>query len=75
MEASSTATVLAASRSEASASSDRALTSFDFKGATEDAARFRKTAVAFEDLAVAAYKGQAPLIQSRALLVPALTIR
>ena len=47
---------------------------FDFRGATEDAERFRKTAVAFEDLAVAAYKGQAPLIQSRAYLVPALAI-
>jgi Ferritin-like domain len=47
---------------------------FDFRGATEDPARFRKTAVAFEDLAVAAYKGQAPLIQSRAYLVPALAI-
>ncbi len=43
---------------------------FDFRGATEDAERFRKTAVAFEDLAVAAYKAQAPLIQSRAYLVP-----
>ena len=43
---------------------------FDFRGATEDAERFRKTAVAFEDLAVAAYKGQAPLIQSRALPRP-----
>jgi hypothetical protein len=47
---------------------------FDFRGATEDADRFRKTAVAFEDLAVAAYKGQAPLIQKRAYLVPALAI-
>jgi rubrerythrin len=47
---------------------------FDFRGATEDADRFRKTAVAFEDLAVAAYKAQAPLIQSRAYLVPALAI-
>jgi rubrerythrin len=47
---------------------------FDFRGATEDADSFRKTAVAFEDLAVAAYKGQAPLIQSRAYLVPALAI-
>ena len=43
---------------------------FDFRGATEDPERFRKTAVAFEDLAVAAYKGQAPLIQSRALSRP-----
>ena len=33
---------------------------FDFRGATEDAERFRQTAVAFEDLAVAAYKAQAP---------------
>ena len=47
---------------------------FDFRGATEDAERFRKTAVAFEDLAVAAYKGQAPLIQNRAYLVSALAI-
>jgi rubrerythrin len=47
---------------------------FDFRGATEDADRFRKTAVAFEDLAVAAYKGQAPLIKKRAYLVPALAI-
>ena len=47
---------------------------FDFRGATEDSDRFRRTAVAFEDLAVAAYKGQAPLIQSRAYLVPALAI-
>lgn len=47
---------------------------FDFRGATEDAERFRKTAVAFEDLAVAAYKAQAPEIQSRAYLVPALAI-
>jgi hypothetical protein len=47
---------------------------FDFRGATENAARFRRTAVAFEDLAVAAYKGQAPLIEDRALLVPALAI-
>ena len=36
---------------------------FDFRGATENADAFRRTAVAFEDLAVAAYKGQAPLIQ------------
>jgi Ferritin-like domain len=47
---------------------------FDFRGATEDAERFRKTAVAFEDLAVAAYKGQAPQIRSRPLLVAALGI-
>jgi hypothetical protein len=47
---------------------------FDFRGATESPERFRRTAVAFEDLAVAAYKGQAPLIQRRAYLVPALAI-
>ena len=49
-------------------------TRYDFRGATENPARFRKTAVAFEDLAVAAYKGQAPLIKRRAYLVPALAI-
>jgi rubrerythrin len=47
---------------------------FDFRGATEDAERFRKTAVAFEDLAVAAYKAQAPLIQNKGYLVAALGI-
>jgi rubrerythrin len=47
---------------------------FDFRGATENADRFRRTAVAFEDLAVAAYKGAAPLIKQRAYLVPALAI-
>ena len=47
---------------------------FDFRGATEDAERFRRTAVAFEDLAVAAYKAQAPLIQERGYLVAALGI-
>ena len=35
---------------------------FDFGGATEGSDAFRRTAVAFEDLAVAAYKGQAPHI-------------
>jgi rubrerythrin len=47
---------------------------FDFRGATEDAERFRRTAVAFEDLAVAAYKAQAPLIQNSGYLVAALGI-
>jgi rubrerythrin len=47
---------------------------FDFGGATEGATAFRKTAVAFEDLAVAAYKGQAPRITSRAYLASALAI-
>jgi hypothetical protein len=47
---------------------------FNFRGATEDPDKFRKTAVAFEDLATAAYKAQAPLIQSQGYLVPALAI-
>jgi rubrerythrin len=47
---------------------------FDFGGATEGSSAFRRTAVAFEDLAVAAYKGQAPHIHSRAYLASALAI-
>ncbi len=47
---------------------------FDYKGATESSKRFRQTAVAFEDLAVAAYKGQAPRIRKSSYLVPALAI-
>ena len=47
---------------------------FDFRGATEDGDRFRKTAVAFEDLAVAAYSAQAPRIRSRPYLASALAI-
>jgi hypothetical protein len=48
--------------------------SFDFRGVTESQTPFLKTAVAFEDLAVAAYKGQAPLIQNTGYLVAALGI-
>jgi hypothetical protein len=47
---------------------------FDFGGATEGPDAFRRTAVAFEDLAVAAYKGQAPRLRSRAYLASALAI-
>lgn len=47
---------------------------YDFGGATEDEAAFRRTAVAFEDLAVAAYKGQAPRIADASYLVAALGI-
>jgi len=47
---------------------------FDFGGATESPERFRRTAVGFEDLAVAAYKAQAPRIRSRAYLASALAI-
>ena len=41
---------------------------------TESNAPFLKTAVAFEDLAVAAYKGQARRVRSRAVLTSALGI-
>jgi hypothetical protein len=47
---------------------------FDFGGATETQPSFVKTAVAFEDLSVAAYKGQAPRIRSKAYLQAALAI-
>lgn len=48
--------------------------SFNFRGATEDEDAFRRTAVAFEDLSVAAYAGQAPRIESQPYLVAALGI-
>jgi hypothetical protein len=47
---------------------------FDFQGVTEDPDAFRRTAVAFEDLAVAAYKYQAPRLRSPAFLQAALAI-
>ena len=47
---------------------------FDFQGVTESNGPFLKTAVAFEDLAVAAYKGQARRVRSRAVLTSALGI-
>jgi rubrerythrin len=47
---------------------------FDFRGATEDAERFRRTAVAFEDLAVGAYKAQAPRVRDAKLLASVLAI-
>src|SRR6185295_15771998 len=47
---------------------------FDFQGTTEQQQPFLKTAVAFEDLAVAAYKGQAPKLQSDAVLAAAVGI-
>jgi len=47
---------------------------FDFQGTTEQQQPFLKTAVAFEDLAVAAYKGQAPRLQSDAVLAAAVGI-
>jgi Ferritin-like domain len=47
---------------------------FDFRGVTESNKAFLKTAVAFEDLAVAAYKGQARRIRSKSVLAAALGI-
>ena len=47
---------------------------FNFQGTTENQGRFLETAVAFEDLAVAAYKAQAPRIQSPAVLAVAVSI-
>ncbi len=47
---------------------------FNFHGVTESPKTFRSTAVAFEDLAVAAYKGQAPMIKSRSYLAGAIAI-
>jgi rubrerythrin len=47
---------------------------FDFQGTTEQQVPFLKTAVAFEDLAVAAYKGQAPKLKSNSVLAAAVGI-
>ena len=47
---------------------------FNFRGTTEDAARFAATAQVLEDTGVAAYKGQAPRILSDAILAAALSI-
>ncbi len=47
---------------------------FDFRGVTEANKPFLKTAVAFEDLAVAAYKGQARRLRSKAVITSALGI-
>ncbi len=47
---------------------------FNFQGVTENPDTFRRTAVAFEDLAVAAYKYQAPRLSSPAYLMAAVAI-
>ena len=47
---------------------------FDFRGVTEAQPAFERTAVAFEDLAVAAYKGQAHMIKSPEILAAAVGI-
>lgn len=48
--------------------------SFDFGNTVTDGDAFLRTAVAFEDLATAAYKGQLPNIQAQAYLAAALSI-
>jgi rubrerythrin len=47
---------------------------FDFGAATANEAAFLKTAVTLEDTGVAAYKGQAPLIDDAQILAAALSI-
>jgi Ferritin-like domain len=47
---------------------------FDFRGVTESPPSFVRTAVAFEDLGTAAYKGQAHLIESPQVLAAAIGI-
>jgi hypothetical protein len=47
---------------------------FDFKGTTEDPGPFAETAQVLEDTGVAAYKGQAPRIDTDAILNAALAI-
>jgi rubrerythrin len=48
--------------------------SFNFKGTTENQAKFEKTAMVLEDEGVAAYKGQAARIDETAVLNAALAI-
>ena len=48
---------------------------FDFHGATDGPVSFRANAVAFEDLAVGAYKQQLPLIRSDRYLAAAVAIQ
>jgi hypothetical protein len=47
---------------------------FNFHGVTDSPSSFRATAVAFEDLAVAAYKEQLPKIESKQYLATAVAI-
>jgi rubrerythrin len=47
---------------------------FDFQGTTESQAAFTRTAIALEQTGIGAYKGQAPLIQSKKILGVALSI-
>jgi hypothetical protein len=55
-------------------SSAPARPSFDFRGTTEQNDAFLRTAVALEDLSVAAYKAQAPRITAPAVLQAAVGI-
>ncbi len=48
--------------------------SFDFRGTTEDDDAFLRTAVALEDLSVAAYKAQAPRIRAPGVLQAAVGV-
>jgi rubrerythrin len=48
--------------------------SFDFQGVTEQPKAFLKTAVAFEDLAVAAYGGQAARLHAKSAIAAAVSI-
>lgn len=47
---------------------------FDFRGTTESAGAFTRTAIALEETGLGAYKGQAPAIDSPAILAAALAI-
>jgi Ferritin-like domain len=47
---------------------------FDFKGTTENQAKFLATAKVLEDTGVAAYAGQGPLLKTKAIVQAALSI-
>ena len=48
--------------------------SFNFRGTTENQAKFKATAQVLEDTGVKAYAGQAPLIDANAILAAALSV-
>ncbi|MEO5575526.1 MAG: ferritin-like domain-containing protein [Gaiellaceae bacterium] len=48
--------------------------SFNFRGTTENQAKFKATAQVLEDTGVMAYAGQAPLIDANAILAAALSV-
>jgi hypothetical protein len=47
---------------------------FNFHGTTESQTKFLRTAIALEDLAVAAYKAQIPLLTARPVIAAAVSI-